>query len=206
MTGQWTLVPPEDFDDLDWADAADRGVLLHVFLDHGGRRFRAGVYDRYRIVQDADHVNESAPYYDQNVIVVSEISKESIRRAGEWLTDRGHLGWLLELGATSGSEWSLVVPESVDWARITELGTLSASLGYGDQLFPVTFFDLHRFAAAVGWDDLDDLIHRRREPRPVEFYEQNFIVIPTLTKEAARQAVEELGRRRMFDWLVDGGP
>jgi hypothetical protein len=27
-------------------------------------------------------------------------------------------------------------------------------------------------------------------------------VIPALTKEAAEQAVEELARRRAFDWLV----
>jgi hypothetical protein len=110
VTGRWTLVPPQDFDDADWAEAEVRGVLLHVFLDHDGRRFPAIVYDSYRIVQDADLMNESAP-------------------------------------------------ESVDWTRASELGTLSASLGCGEQRFPVTFFDLERFASAVGWDDLDDLVH-----------------------------------------------
>jgi hypothetical protein len=202
VNDRWTLVPPQDFDDADWAEAEVRGVLLHVFLDHDGRRFPTIVYDPFRIVQDADLVNESAPFYEPNVVLVPEVTKESVRRVGDRLAQRGHLNWLLELAAAPGSAWSLIVPESVDWTRISELGTLSASLGYGEQRFPVTFFDLERFASAVGWDDLDDLIHRRKEPRPVEFYEKNFVVIPTLTKEAAEQAVEELARGREFEWLL----
>jgi hypothetical protein len=203
MTGTWTLVPPEDLADYDWADAADRGVLLNVFLDHDGRRFPALVYDQYRIVQDADLVNESAPFYEANVVLVSEVTEESVARDSAWLTEQGRLGWLLELGAAPRAEWSLVVPEDVDWSRISELGTLSASLGYGERRFPVTFFDLEGLASAVGWDDLDDLIHRRKAPRPVEFYEENFIVIPALSKETAERAVEELGRHRQFEWLIE---
>jgi hypothetical protein len=175
-------------------------VLLHALLDHGGRRFETIVYDPFRIVQDADLVNESAPFYEPNVVLVPEVSKESVE--GAWLLRQRHLDWLLDLAPATGSTWSLVVPESTDWARTTERGTLSATLAYGDRQFPVTFFDLERLAAAVGWDDLDDLIHRR-DPRPVEFYEPNFIVIPSLTKEATEQAVENLAHRRQFDWLVD---
>jgi hypothetical protein len=147
-------------------------------------------------------VNESAPFYGANVVLVPEVTQGSIARGSKWLAERGRLNWLLELATAPGSEWSLVVPEDADWTRISELGTLSASLAYGELRFPVTFFVLERLASAVGWDDLDDLIHRRRKPRPVEFYEQNFIVIPALTKETTEQAVEELGRRREFEWLI----
>ncbi len=202
MTGRWTLVTPEDLDDFDWADAEVRGVLLNVFLDHGGRRFPAIVYDPYRIVQDADLVNESAPFYEPNVVLVSEVTKEAVGLEGDRLARRGHLDWLLDLAPAPVSEWSLVVPESTDWTRTSGLGTLSASLGHGEDRFPVTFFDLERLAAAVGWDDLDDLVHRR-EPRPVEFSEKNVVVIPVLTEEAVEQAVGELARARAFDWLLE---
>jgi hypothetical protein len=204
MTGQWTLVPPEGLDDYDWSEAEVKGVLFDAFLDHGGRRFPAIVYEPFRIVQDADLVNESAPFYEPNVVLVPEVTKESIRQNSRWLTERGQLNWLLELAAAPGSQWSLVVPESTDWTQVSKLGTLSASLAYGEQRFPVTFFNLERFASAVGWDDLDDIIYRRKEPRPVEFYEKNFIVIRALTKETTEQAVEELARNRSaFDWLIE---
>jgi hypothetical protein len=188
-------------DDYDWAETGDRGVLLHAFLDHGGRRFPAIVYDSYRILQDVDMV--SAPFYEPNVVLVPEVTQESIARDSGWLTRQGHLNWLLELAAAPESEWSLVVPEDADWTRISELGTFSASLVYGEKRFPVTFFDLDGLASAVGWDDLDDLIHRRKEPRRVEFYEQNFIVIKVLTEEAALRAVVDLKGRQAFDWLVE---
>lgn len=91
------------------------------------------------------------------------------------LARRGHLDWLLELAAAADARWSLAVPASVDWARTGETGVLSASLAHGERRFPVTFFDLARFAVAVGWDDLDDLVHRCTEPRAVEFHEKNVV-------------------------------
>lgn len=109
---------------------------------------------------------------------------------------------LLDIGAAAPADWSLVVPEAADWSRIGERGSLSASLGYGETRFPVTFFDVARLAVAVGWDDLDDLAHRGKEPRPVEFDEKNVIVLSVLSKETVEQAVAELARRREFDWLV----
>ncbi|MEV8610075.1 hypothetical protein AB0383_19480 [Amycolatopsis sp. NPDC051373] len=203
MRGRWTLVLPENLDGFAWAEAADRGVLLHVALDHAGRRFPAIVYDPYRIVQDADLVNESAPFYEPNVVLVPEVTREQVARGGDRLGRSGERDWLLRLGPGPESAWSLDVPDGADWTRIGELGTLSASLRCGERRFPVTFHDLRRLAEAVGWDDLDDLVHRRKEPRPVEFFEKNFIVIPALTKDAAEQAVAELGRRRGFAWLLD---
>ncbi|MEU4668373.1 hypothetical protein AB0F91_10450 [Amycolatopsis sp. NPDC023774] len=74
MNRRWTLVLPENLDDFAWADVADRGVLLHVALDHAGRRFPAIVDDPYLIVQDADPVNESAPFYEPNVVLVPEVT------------------------------------------------------------------------------------------------------------------------------------
>jgi len=202
MTGQWTLVLPDGLDDGDWALTETRGVLLHAFLRHDNRRFPAIVYDPYRIVQDASHVNESEPFYEPNVVLVHAVTREKAQREGERLGRRGHLDWLLAVGAAPAADWSIVVPESADWARVSERGTLSASLGYGGKRFPATFFDLARFAAAVGWDGLDDVMERGKEPRPVEFDEKNVIVLPVLTKETVEEAVADLARRREFDWLI----
>jgi hypothetical protein len=196
------LVLPDDLDDADWAETETRGVLLHAFFRHDDLRFRAIVYDPYRFVQDARYVNESGPFYESNVVLVHAVTRETVQREGERLGRRGHLDWLLELGAAPAAAWSLVVPESADWARISERGTLSASLGYGGKRFPVTFFDLARLAVAVGWDDLDDFFEGVKEPWPVEFDEKNVIVLPALTKEAAEEAVADLARRREFDWLI----
>ncbi|RZQ65939.1 hypothetical protein [Amycolatopsis suaedae] len=203
MTTEWALVLPGDLDDYDWAVTESRGVLLHAVLQHGSRRFPTIVYDPYRIVQDAALVTgESGTFYEPNVILVSEVTQESIRRDGDRLLAGGHLDWLLGLAPASGAEWSLAVPDATDWTRVDELGTLSAELAYGERRFPLTFFDLERLAQAVGWDGVDDFFERRSRPRPVDFHEDNVIVLPALTRHAAKAAVEDLTRRGEFDWLL----
>jgi hypothetical protein len=202
VTGPWTLVLPDGLDDDYWALTETRGVLLHLVFRHARGQFPAIAFDPYRIVQDADYMIEREPFYEPNVVLVHAVTRESVLREGERLGQRGHLNWLLDIGAAPPADWSLVVPESADWSRIGERGTLSAALGYGEKRFPVTFFDVAGLAIAVGWDDLDDLIHRRKEPRPVEFDEMNVIVLSVLSKETVEWAVAELARRHEFDWLL----
>ncbi|WP_326833951.1 hypothetical protein VSH64_03285 [Amycolatopsis rhabdoformis] len=206
MNDRWTLVLPEGLDDFAWAEAEVRGVLLHVELDHAGRRYPAIVYDPYRIVQDADLVTESAPFYEANVVLVPEVTRDAVARAADRLARGGEPDWLPPRAPEPESSWTLDVAngaEVVDWARVGERGALSASLRYGERRFPITFHDLRRLAEAVGWDDLDHLESRRGDPRPVEFAGKNFIVLAELTRDAAEQAVAELGRRGEFAWLLD---
>jgi hypothetical protein len=191
MTDHWVLVPPEDFDRHGWTRAELRGVLLSAHLDHGGRRFPVAVYDPIRIIQDVEAV--SGPFYEPNIVLVPEVTRESAEREIDRLAREEQLDWLLGLTAERETEWTLLVPEDFDWAEAGRHGVAPFQLGHGSRRFPLKFYDLARLAQVVGQGGDHD----------VRFHTKNLVVVREVTRESARRAVEVLGRDGRFRWLLD---
>ncbi|MET7279310.1 hypothetical protein ABZS29_13835 [Kribbella sp. NPDC005582] len=91
----WRFVAPDDFDDVDWADVTDRGVLTGRLV-HGDREFPVVVYDPVRIGQDAERGTEGdVVLYEPNVIMVEHLTRESAENAVAHLAKAGSFDWML---------------------------------------------------------------------------------------------------------------
>jgi hypothetical protein len=98
MTEQptWRFVAPDGFDEFDWAMIESRGVVMGGWLAFGSRRFPVIIYDPVRIAQDA--VGETAGghfFYEGNVIVVENLTRETAEDAVAHLAAAGSFDWLL---------------------------------------------------------------------------------------------------------------
>jgi hypothetical protein len=92
----WRLAPPDGFDEFDWAEVTDRGVLAGCRLVHGDREFPVVVYDPVRIGQDAERGTEGdVVLYEANVIMVEHLTRESAEDAVARLAEAGSFDWLL---------------------------------------------------------------------------------------------------------------
>ncbi len=91
----WRFVAPDDFDEFDWAEVADRGVLTGRLV-HGDREFPVVVYDPVRIGQDAERGTEGGVVlYEANVIMVEHLTRETAEAAVAHLGGAGVFDWLL---------------------------------------------------------------------------------------------------------------
>ncbi|WP_086827949.1 hypothetical protein [Allokutzneria sp. NRRL B-24872] len=183
MTEQWVLVPPENFEDHDWLVAESRGVFLAGHLGHGDRRFPVIVYDRHRLALDAERETVVGLFYEPNLILVPEVTEESVTKELDRLARNGRLDWLLALTAEQETVWSLDLPDALD------RGVISARLRHGERTFPVLLCDPEGAASVAG--------------RDVGPYEENMIVVPELTEETMRRAVEKLGSAGQFRWMLN---
>jgi hypothetical protein len=92
----WRLAAPDDFDEGDWAQIEDRGVLMGARLVHGDREFPVVVYDPVRIGQDAERGTEDGVVlYEANVIMVEHLTRESAEAAVTYLGNAGSFDWML---------------------------------------------------------------------------------------------------------------
>ncbi|QNE18681.1 hypothetical protein F1D05_13135 [Kribbella qitaiheensis] len=92
----WRLVAPDGFDNLDWSEVEDRGLLMGGHLGYGDRTFPVIVYDPDRIAQDAaGETDNGGLFYEANVIVVGELSRATAEAAVTRLGAAGFLDWLL---------------------------------------------------------------------------------------------------------------
>src|SRR5690349_17949949 len=92
----WRLSAPDDFDEVDWAEIEDRGVLVGARLVHGDREFPVVVYDAVRIGQDAERGTEGdVVLYEPNVVMVEHLTRESAEAAVAHLAKAGSFDWML---------------------------------------------------------------------------------------------------------------
>jgi hypothetical protein len=93
---QWRLGLRADFGEFGWQKAEDRGVLLGCHLEYGDRRFPVIVYERIRITQDVDaETLNGYTMYEPNVIVLKELTQETVETAVAELGADGSFDWLL---------------------------------------------------------------------------------------------------------------
>ncbi|MFF1818577.1 hypothetical protein ACFVWG_14845 [Kribbella sp. NPDC058245] len=92
----WRLVAPDGFDDLDWSEVEDRGLLMGGHLAYGDRTFPVIVYDPVRIAQDAlGETDNDGLFYEANVIIVAELSRATAEAAVSRLGGAGVFDWML---------------------------------------------------------------------------------------------------------------
>jgi hypothetical protein len=92
----WRLVTPDGFDDLDWSEVEDRGLLMGGHLAYGDRTFPVIVYDPDRLAQDAVGETENdGLFYEAKVIAVGELSRATAEEAVSRLGGAGSFDWLL---------------------------------------------------------------------------------------------------------------
>lgn len=73
-----------------------RGLLMGGHLVCGDRRFPVIVYDPIRIAQDAEaETANGGLFYEANVIVVQELTRETAEAAVSRLGGAGFFDWLL---------------------------------------------------------------------------------------------------------------
>ncbi|GAA0614417.1 hypothetical protein GCM10009534_56470 [Kribbella sandramycini] len=93
----WRLEPIELFESSDWDMLESRGILMGVQLVHGDRSFPVVLYDHVRIAQDAEVETLSPdPYYEANVIIVRNLTKETAEAAVARLGELGAFDWMLK--------------------------------------------------------------------------------------------------------------
>jgi hypothetical protein len=92
----WRLVAPDGFDDLDWSEVESRGLLMGGRLAHGDRTFPVIIYDPVRLSQDAEgETADGALFYEANVIVVENLTRQTAEEAVTRLATAGQFNWLL---------------------------------------------------------------------------------------------------------------
>ncbi|WP_290057637.1 hypothetical protein [Amycolatopsis solani] len=179
----WELRTPAGFDRLDWAEASSRGVVLHAQLAFGDRRFPMMLFDPTRIVQ----VAEDELYYDVNVVVVPEVTREAAEEEIARLAAEGRFDWLLSLATAPAGEWSLS----------------DGDLRCGDRRFPLRVYSPEELAVALGWADLETTHWFGNHPRPTRFYAENLLVLPSSEPDSVAEAVSRLAADGFLDWLPE---
>jgi hypothetical protein len=88
-TTEPTIIFPDWYDEQAEFEATARGYLSHIVVQtEGGSRYQVQFYDPVRLAQDLTSETESGRGYlaEPNMIVLSEVSTENVRRAvhGLW--------------------------------------------------------------------------------------------------------------------------
>ncbi|WP_439377065.1 hypothetical protein [Amycolatopsis lexingtonensis] len=181
---KWELVTQEGFDRPDWLLAADRGVVLHAHLAYGDRRFPMMLFDPTRIVQV---VEDEPRYYDMNVVVVPEITREAAEEEIGRLAAEGRFDWLLTLAPGEAGAWSVS----------------DGGLAFGDRRFALRVYSPEELAVALGWADLETTHWFGNRPRPTRFYAENLLVLPSSDPVSVREAVAGLAADGSLAWLLE---
>jgi hypothetical protein len=94
MEGQPVLVLPADFDDYAW-EVESKGVFWDVRMQYGGLEYPLTFYEPQRLAQDiADQLKEGRLFFEPNVVVVTKVTRETMRLAAQALVREGRIDGL----------------------------------------------------------------------------------------------------------------
>jgi hypothetical protein len=86
------LILPPDFEDYAW-EVESKGVFWDVHINYEGQQYAVTFYEPVRLAQDAaEQLNEGKPFFEQNIIVIKEVTKEAMELAVSELVKDGKIG------------------------------------------------------------------------------------------------------------------
>lgn len=141
------------------------------------------LFDPTRIVQ----VAEDEPYYDTNVVVVPEVTREAADEEIARLAAEGRFDWLLSPAPVGAGAWSVSGGE----------------LAFGERRFALRVYSPEELAVALGWADLEATRWFGNRPRPTRFYAENLLVLPSSDAESVGDAVARLAADGSLAWLLE---
>lgn len=94
------LILPDDFDDYAW-EVESKGVFWDLRIRHNDQEYTATFYTPERLAQDAsERLSEGKPFFEQNMIVVKDITRDAMAMA---LSELARDGRIAQLQAPSDS-------------------------------------------------------------------------------------------------------
>lgn len=87
---------PQDFADHEW-EIKSKGWYPFTVVTDDGKRFRLNFYDRIRLNQEVeDELNNSGLFFEPNIIVISEVTRNEIHKALDVLTKSNNWPFIAE--------------------------------------------------------------------------------------------------------------